>query len=180
MAIRRQGDASKPESCTSHKRRPLLTNPSFKGQDRGSRKAFWMRRPLQTNLAIRSQGDASRLESCKSHKRRLKRLLLATRSRSVASGLESYKLQRTRLKRLLLSQSGRVCAAKRGDATSACSSASPEASAEANRGDASSACARADSNRTTIDSPSYIASIGRPARRRVWCCYAKGKNQAKG
>ena len=47
-------DASRLESCKSHKRR--------------------LKRLL---LAKRSQSDASRLESCKSHKRRLERLLLS-------------------------------------------------------------------------------------------------------
>ena len=63
--------------------------------------------------------------------------------------------------------------ANRGDASSACSSASSGASAEANRGDASSACTETDPNHTQISSPSYIASIGRPARRRAWICFSK-------
>ena len=121
-AIRNQGDASRPESCKPHKRCPLRIHRPFKGQGRGSRKAFWTRRPSRTSLATRSQGDASRPEYCK--------------------------LLRTRHKRLLLSQFGGVCGSHRGDASSACSSANTEASAEANRGDASSACTEADTNHT--------------------------------
>ena len=153
-AIRNQGDASRPESCKPHKRCPLRIHRPFKGQGRGSRKAFWTRRPSRTSLATRSQGDASRPEYCK--------------------------LLRTRHKRLLLSQFGGVCGSHRGDASSACSSANTEASAEANRGDASSACTEADTNHTQIDSPSYIASIGRSERRRVWCCYNKVKRASQG